>query len=494
MRIWLAMTLLLLAGVVRAPLVRAAQGELDPQARERRAELEAFEHDLRQARADYVAGLVEHAAWCQAQQLFGRRQEVLRAILALEPDHAEARRELGYRRAKDGSWTEPRAARAPKDHDPEALREEPGRRVALGVALRERVLALVDARGEELEAARRRAVYESLLELVPDDPLLRARLGEVFDRDAWVLAETARGRETRARLRALVRRLLGEAEAGVAPASVSPREAGFALELVGAWRSGDVRVVATTDEAEARRVAAALAAAGPLVGELLALEAHLSPGASVFLLRAPAEGRTWLERHPALDDAQRAYMAQLEGGAVAGVGDFAYWADDVRRRVDGTVRLGLAWLFAGGAGLGLQHGMLSEGLGLYLTRELVGTRLTWFVQPSKYERQEEDRRLRGMLLDPAVNWMDEAHKLLAKPSSPKLQFLVGKPVNQMSTEDLLVAYVAAAYLLEGWPAQTPALVKAIGAGANPQTAFEEHLGYGLEELDARMRRWLGERR
>ncbi len=494
MRIWLVTTLLLLAGVVHAPGVRAAQGDADAQTRERRAALEAFERDLRQARADYVAGLVEHAAWCQAQQLFGRRHEVLRAVLALEPDHADARRELGYRRAKDGSWAEPRAARAPKDHDPEALRAEPGRRAALGVALRERVLGLVDGCGDLLDAARRRAAYEGVLELVPDDPLLRGRLGETFDRDRWVLVETARGRESRARLRGLVRRLLGEAEAGVAPTTVSPREEAFALEFVGAWQSGEVRVVATTGEAEARRVAAALAAARPLVGELLALEARLQPGAGVFLLRSPAEGRTWLERHPALDGAQRAYMAQLEGGAVGGTGDFAYWADDVRRRVDGTVRLGLAWLFAGGAGIGLQHGMLSEGLGLYLTRELVGTRLTWFVQPSKYERQEEDRRLRGMLLDPAVNWMDEAHKLLAQPASPKLQFLIGKPVNQMSTEDLLVSYVAAAYLLEGWPAQTPALVKAIGAGANPQQAFEEHLGYALDELDARMRRWLGERR
>lgn len=465
-----------------------------PQQQEGKADREAFELGLREAWAAHVASLTEHAAWCQTQQLFAARNAVLRAILELEPDHAEARRELGYRRAKDGSWTEPRSARAPKDHDPAALPEETRRRAELGTKLCARIVALADAQGAELDPKLRREAFERALALVPDDTLLRARLGETFDRDKWVLLETARGRRTRAALRPLVRQLLAEAEAAPRPVEPSARERAFGQTLIGAWQSAEMRVVAATDEAEALRVLAALSAARPLVNTLLGMEGRYHAQATTFLLRSPAEGQAWLAQHPSLDEAQRKYLAQLEGSGIGTTGDFAYWADDVRRRVDGSVRLGIAWLLADGRRLGLEHGLLTEGLGLYLTRELVGTRLTWFVQASKYERAEEDQRLRGMLMDPAINWMDEAHKLFQQPTCPKLQFLVAKPVNQMSTEDLLVSYVAVAYLLEGWPEEFPALVKAISEGALPQVAFEQTLGHPLSELDARMHRWLGERR
>ena len=65
-------------------------------------------------------------------------------------------------------------------------------------------------------------------------------------------------------------------------------------------------------------------------------------------------------------------------------------------------------------------------------------------------------------------------------------------MNLMRDEDLLFGYVLAAYLLEGWPREAPALLAAIGGGAHPIEAFERSLGYSLPEIEARLRRWLDE--
>ena len=75
-----------------------------------------------------------------------------------------------------------------------------------------------------------------------------------------------------------------------------------------------------------------------------------------------------------------------------------------------AVRLGLAWLFYDAYGVWLKHGMLFEGLGLYLTRELIGTRLTWFVQPSQYERSD-------VTSVPAASTVAEATVASSAPSS-----------------------------------------------------------------------------
>ncbi|MDO4583354.1 MAG: hypothetical protein Q4D62_04545 [Planctomycetia bacterium] len=53
---------------------------------------------------DTVEGNLELAQWCSENGLPSRQKIHLRRVLELEPDHAEARRKLGYRRMVDGQW------------------------------------------------------------------------------------------------------------------------------------------------------------------------------------------------------------------------------------------------------------------------------------------------------------------------------------------------------------------------------------------------------
>lgn len=62
--------------------------------------LEQYEVRLRKA-PDTLAGQWELAEWCSANQLRDRQQRHLRRVLDFDPEHAEARRLLGYKRIED---------------------------------------------------------------------------------------------------------------------------------------------------------------------------------------------------------------------------------------------------------------------------------------------------------------------------------------------------------------------------------------------------------
>jgi len=50
-----------------------------------------------------VAGRLELAAWARTRELYARERDVLREIVAIDPDHPAARAALGYSRV-DGRW------------------------------------------------------------------------------------------------------------------------------------------------------------------------------------------------------------------------------------------------------------------------------------------------------------------------------------------------------------------------------------------------------
>ena len=184
---------------------------------------------------------------------------------------------------------------------------------------------------------------------------------------------------------------------------------------------------------------------------------------------------------------------QLDGSGIQGTGDYAHWGPEEERRLDGLVRQALAWLLVESYGVSPESGWALEGFGLYLCRELIGTRLTWFVKPSENTVASEDNALRARLLDTRTNWMNEANKVLQGEHSPKLEFVLGKTVNNLTTEDLLYSYVLAAFLLEARPEVIPPLLRAIGGGATSQDALQKELGLDLPRIDGLVRRWLTER-
>jgi hypothetical protein len=75
--------------------------------------LQEFDEKVRALKAGDVDGRRKLAVWARQRELTNRSRELLQEILVLDPDHAEARADLGYQK-HDGRWmteAEVRAAR-----------------------------------------------------------------------------------------------------------------------------------------------------------------------------------------------------------------------------------------------------------------------------------------------------------------------------------------------------------------------------------------------
>src|SRR5262245_44137711 len=61
-------------------------------------------NEARAAEGAYATALKEHAGWCEAKRLFGKRDETYEVLLRLEPDHPAARKALRFARDAAGAW------------------------------------------------------------------------------------------------------------------------------------------------------------------------------------------------------------------------------------------------------------------------------------------------------------------------------------------------------------------------------------------------------
>ncbi|HJP03213.1 MAG TPA: hypothetical protein QF764_15730 [Planctomycetota bacterium] len=456
------------------------------------AQVEEFEAAHADAVGELVGGLEELAGWCTRKKLYGARAGVWRSVLGFDDGHEQARRGLGYKRNRDGEWVAPRKPRVPRDFDKRALEEFPARHLKVALAFRDRVLRLLEEHESELEIGRARAVREQLLVLDPDDAVVRKGRGEVRVGERWVLGETSRAVERRGTFSPLARELLAAAPG---PVTVAPsaRERAFGLEWTACLSAGGVRVLGTCPREELERIMRVLLAQRSFVNQVLGLEADFPSRFTAYALTDADQGRRFIAAHPDADERIRRFMEKLVAGAIPGSHDVAAWCDSPEKRLDGLARLGLQYLLGDAFRIDGDHGWAFEGFGLYITRELVGTRLTWFVKPSDYLLPEEDAALRSRLLQPGSDWFVEAARILAGERSPKLIYALGRSVNSLTTEDMLLSYVLAAYLVEARPEEAVVLLRRIGAGESSQAAVESVLDLDLAQLGRRLRRWLDER-
>ena len=449
-----------------------------------------FERRLAAARGELVTRLEGYSGWCQGKNLFNERRKTCELLLELEPDHAEARKALGFARDKSGAWKAPEKPKAFKDFDRKALEEAPERwRETVGGYVAA-MTALLEGPGlapEQRERAGREA-----LRFAPDDPRVHELLGEVPGEKGWVLPETARAKLQRGVLRDHVASALeGAPPASPVPLTERERKIPLHLEAVATAR---LRVVGTASVEELQLTAQAVQALEYLAQKVLASRYSLPGDTTVFLLSDPAHLPKFLEHHPAIQPEQRAYYQSLEGGGIQGTADFAFWTGDTQRRIDGIVRLVLGYWLSGAYQIHVDVGWVYEGFGLFLTRSLVRTRMTWLAQPSKVLAPSQDLALRQKLIDPETNWMDEALRLLQEERAPALGELFSKGASDLTTEDVLFAYALATYLLEAQAERVPLMLDRIGKGIARSQAFQEAVSLDLGAFQPHFRRWLEERR
>ena len=449
-----------------------------------------FDARRAEARVALQKDLEAYVEWCQTSNLFNERKKALEILLELDPAHAEALKTLGWARdKKSGVWSPPAKPKEFRDFDKQALERAPARwREATGGYVAA-MTALLEAGG--LTGAQRELAARDALRFDPGTEHVHTLLGEVKSEKGWVLPETVRAKERRAVLRAQVQSALEQSAARAAPAPLNEREKKFPLRFEALVAPG-LRVVGTTSQQELELTAQAVLALQDLLAAVFETKHALPADTTVFLLSDPRELPAFVDNHPAVTAAQRAELQKLEGGGIQGTNDFAFWTGDMQRRIDGVVRLLLGYWLSGAFEINVSQGWAYEGFGLFLTRSLVRTRMTWLAQPSTVLDPKQDMALRQKLMDPATNWMDEALRVLQEKRH-SLPELFRKSATQLTTEDVLVSYVLATYLLEVRAEVVPEMLARVGTGYSSAQAFQEALGMDLVAFEPHLLRWLAER-
>ncbi len=453
------------------------------------ASIETLDEFRSAARTALVGRLLSLAKWCNENELFEDRDRAWRSVIVVEPDNLEARKGLRFARNADGSWKEP-APRPAKNRNPAALEKLPAKRVeAIGPfsdALLERL------QKEEVAPEVRKSVLGEIIAIDPDDEKVHGMLGEARLDGGWVLLETATGKTRRAAIRAVVQ-AAKDAPAGLDPVSPTAEE----KQLFEGWKCGSkssaVRVLGTGDASQCESLASACKIAGAVFESALSSPPSWADEFTLYIVAGPGEKDAFVAHLPGAQDAQRESLKRTIGGGVPGTWNVVLFEPDLKKRVDCGVRHALAHLLRRSWNIDTRNAWIFEGLGLYLTREICGSRLTWFCSGSGVTGEGKNSP-RGRLMVADSNWMNEALKLLTRDPPPDLAAVLGRDIATMGVEDVLVSYALAAYLVEGRPETTPALLKQIGADTASAEALHAVLGLTVPELQERLVRWLKERK
>lgn len=439
------------------------------------------------ARASLIQRWNQLATWCNDKELFLERDRIWRKVLEISPDDATARKGLRYARNVDGSWKEP-APREMKNIGKKWLEELAKREDESSAPYGDTLLAL--AKAPERDPAERDVLVAEIRALAPNHAGLHAWLGNVQMGDRWVLPETATAKERRAAIRAAAKTVMESA----APIPVD-KAAGGETELGITWKvvlqGENVRVLSTGTEEEAVRIARACEGAGALLSFVLGTDMRYPGAYTIYVLTEPGEKETFIAKLPDLGAEERARLGALEGTGIPRSSNVALFGKESARRVDASVRHTIGNLLGLTLGLSSKTAWAWEGIGLYLTRELVGTRLTWFVSEAADPAASS---LRGKLMTPESNWIQEAFDLLSTGTAVPLEDLMRRDLDHMDVPGALTGYAFVAYLLEGQPQATLEVVTRAARGDEPAAIAREVLQRTPVELQDRVVRWLAERR
>jgi hypothetical protein len=470
-----------------APLDGRIQGQLSAHHQD---DEEGYEELRERELGGMITRLREHAEWCKKNKLWLQRSLAYEALLQFDPDDEGAHRGLGHKKLKDGSWV---AGKRPKpvDRSKRDLEEAETRRKAIAEPFVAALQGLYERQGDELPAPLQERLIKDVLAVDPENVWAHGLRLEVKHEGAWVMMEvanTAGCREELAKFEALTREELEPAAAK----ELTSLESGLELSFTAALERSGVRVVGTVEEEELQKCAENLRVARTLLCETVGSQCAYSSDFTYFLLKNSSEQAVFLSNHPMVEDADRAFYLALESVTLKGARHFGSWSDSGPRRLDSACRQGISNLLYYGHELTAEHGWAFEGVGLYFTNKVTRTNLTWFVAPSRYMSADDDAAFRAKLSRRNVDWLDEARLLLKEGKFPKFHSVVGRSVNRLSTEDLLLCNAVIAYFVEGRPGALSKILKKLGRGRTAHEIFLEELGLDLLQFDERLRRWLVE--
>ncbi|PIE23757.1 MAG: hypothetical protein CSA62_06520 [Planctomycetota bacterium] len=459
---------------------------------------EEFEARWKKIEQDFVPGLARVAEWADQKSLRHQAHKLYALLLQFQPQHPRARKVLKYHKTKSGSWERRGRYRLPPPRNSKHKDEFELRWLTVQQSLVTRALRLIeelrqaeDEQEEDLmEAERYRMIRQTLVAVAPEDPKVRKLNGEARKDGKWLLEESLLTMTRRAELMDLARK---ELEAVKAPQAF---EISAATKKLGNWngaaRSKHLRVVTTTGQEEAALIARYAEAAGIFGRSQMRMAARFPAGFQIHVMQSKAEWQSFLDKIPKLPPQRRAQLSKL-GGFSFGHGQLAIWSKERKARIDSVCRQ-VIQLFANQYfGVNDQHAWIMEGMGLYISGLVCGTRLTWFVAPTRYAKRESTRWERAMKKD--FDWLPPAKELIESKECPSLRNCFRRSLSSMNDKEVLLAFAFSAYLIEGRPEDVPwvirGCVEAEKERERPQEIFDA-MGLDEGEVNARFRRWLKE--
>lgn len=480
-------SLLSAAAPVAAPIARHAAPTVAA------AEASAVQ-DLARVHAAALAKARELAAWADERKLYSGRTAMHELVLAFDPDDAEARKALGFRKQK-GEWI-PGKRKEPADECeadvPAAFAEL--RRAALVDLVAQLDAALADAPKSTRTEALRRA---ELARLVPfdDASAVRERLGEVWDAEAarWILVETRDARAARAAMATRVADLRAALPTPEPTERDEHTRAMTGLDFTAVLGARGVVATSTLDAAETGDL---------LLTALLMRDVFLSafpaqgaPGyPTVLYCLEPGQRGAFLEQHPLCPKEELAYRTGVTSSWLTG--RLLVGATSPLMRKDVTAFQTAGYALTEKFGVWTDDGWAQQGLTSYLAFQVTGTRLSfWDIQnKDQYGEKKLDAKNWHERVPPSTQgWLLEASGLVAGGQSMAhfARALTSHTV-AMSWEDVVTSHAVAAYLFE---AKRDVLVRVLlrtKEGAPVVATLEEELGMPLEELRTRLVRWIAE--
>lgn len=447
-----------------------------------RVRADALDDRLAKARADAVRGLEETAAWATEHRLIGGRHRALRRVLRFAPDHALARAVLEYAKSKkDGRWVQASTYREPADWNKDALPEYERRVKAVLTAFRNDALVALEEAGDAA-GARREATLDELAALLPDDETVRKARGDVRLGARWVMPETAKSVERRAELAAFARDARASAKPPV-PAT-GPAAKGWSSAL----RAGDVTVFGSLDAATCRRALDLCQTYPAFFAAVFGPSTVVEP-TTYYLLRDADEAARVFASHDDAANGAKLRAAGLGGGWLSTGETFLAWSGEAEVTIQMVVRATIdSWSLER-----FHHddrGWVSEGVGRVLSWHFAGFAGTPIVsvEETQLGKDDEDEAVPA----PTGDWLVPAREVVRKATPRRLAALLTMRLTAMRTADTLLAYALAAYLLEGAPDRTEALIEATVESDDAEAAVRKALGFGVESLLLRLRRWTEE--
>jgi len=453
----------------------------------------SFEADYAAARKDGVVKLLEFCEWCSTSKLYAERDKAYEAVIVFDPKNEPAHKGLRYTPRRDGSWDAPAKKVESRNYNNALLDSCSKKRAEVATGFREAVTALLEKYKAKLPVGARQQAADDILLIDPDDAGGHVMKGEGKLGEQWVLLETVRAKERRGEIKAMVQKTAAEVpEAQTSELTEREKLLGVAWKTILSTKG--VRVVSTGTLDEARKALIMSAAAAQVFRQVTKAEKELPPDFTVYLLTDSKSRDTFLDAWPGWEADQRKRMRTWGGAGLPNEVSVARWDVDEAHRLDGTVRhtLGLMTLWE----FNFDHrtaAWIWEGFGMYLTRELVGTRFTWYGS-APAETDPEQKELLGKLMMSDVNWMNETLQRAKRGRTPPLGKVFERKIDALGVDDVTVAYAFCAYLVEGRPDQLHDVFERIGKGETSAVAVTGVLGTDLPTLDKTFLRWLGERK